>query len=124
MNRRGFLGGLAGIFAAGAAPAIIHDAMKIVVPKQDIILPKLGRGLTSPIFHLDESPFQPWQSKTPAEIHADMMDTFDSVYPSYAKMKEIEKALVDKVRDLAYQTYQQSGYPKAARSVLTGRIVT
>jgi len=33
MNRRGFLGGLAGIFAAGAAPAIIHDAMKIVVPK-------------------------------------------------------------------------------------------
>ena len=33
MNRRGFLGGLAGIFAAGAAPAIIHDAMKIVVSK-------------------------------------------------------------------------------------------
>lgn len=55
--RRNFLGGLAGILAAGSAPAIIHDAMKIVVPKQDIVL-NVGRGLTTPIIHVDESPIQ------------------------------------------------------------------
>lgn len=37
MNRRGFLGGLAGILAAGVAPAIVHNPMKIVVPKKDLI---------------------------------------------------------------------------------------
>lgn len=37
MQRRNFLGGLAGILAVGAAPAIIHDAMKIVVPKRKVI---------------------------------------------------------------------------------------
>ena len=36
IGRRGFLGGLAGILAAGSAPAIIHNAMKIHVPKKRI----------------------------------------------------------------------------------------
>jgi len=36
MKRRNFLGGLAGILAAGAAPAIVHNPMKIVVPKRTI----------------------------------------------------------------------------------------
>ena len=58
MQRRNFLGGLAGILAAGSAPAIIRDAMKIVVPKQDIVVPNVGRGLTTSIIHLDESPIQ------------------------------------------------------------------
>lgn len=58
MQRRNFLGGLAGILAAGSAPAIIHDAMKIYVPKQDVVVPNLGRGLTTSIIHLDESPLQ------------------------------------------------------------------
>lgn len=34
MKRRGFLGGLAGILAAGVAPAIVSNPMKIWVPKQ------------------------------------------------------------------------------------------
>ena len=34
MQRRNFLGGLAGIFAAGSAPAIVHGSMKIWVPKK------------------------------------------------------------------------------------------
>lgn len=60
MKRRNFLGGLAGILAAGAAPAIIHDAMKIYVPKRNLLLEQgwswpvphpAGRGLTSPIIH-------------------------------------------------------------------------
>lgn len=38
MKRRNFLGGLAGILAAGAAPAIVHNPMKIVVPKRTIEL--------------------------------------------------------------------------------------
>ena len=39
MTRRGFLGGLAGVLAAGMAPAIIHNPMKIVVPKRRIWTP-------------------------------------------------------------------------------------
>jgi hypothetical protein len=35
MKRRGFL---AGILAAGVAPAIVHNPMKIWVPKQDLLL--------------------------------------------------------------------------------------
>ena len=69
MKRRGFLTGLTGILAAGAAPAIIHNAMKIYVPKKDVEMvvydlvgkprfSQLGRGLTTPIFHVDESPIQ------------------------------------------------------------------
>lgn len=70
MKRRGFLTGLTGILAAAAAPAIIHNAMKIHVPKQfgpekdyfniwtGQASPQTGRGLTSPIFHLDEAPYQ------------------------------------------------------------------
>lgn len=54
MKRRGFL---AGILAAGMAPAIIHNPMKIFVPKQEIIVPKVGRGLRSPIYHIDEAAF-------------------------------------------------------------------
>ena len=46
MQRRNFLGGLAGILAAGSAPAIIHDAMKIFVPKNEIILPELDLAFT------------------------------------------------------------------------------
>lgn len=42
MKRRGFL---AGILAAGVAPAIIHNPMKIFVPKQEIVLPtQIGLG--------------------------------------------------------------------------------
>jgi hypothetical protein len=37
MNRRGFLTGLAGIFAAGVAPAIVTQPMKIWVPKRSSI---------------------------------------------------------------------------------------
>lgn len=39
ISRRGFLGGLVGVLAAGMAPAIIHNPMKIVVPSKAIILP-------------------------------------------------------------------------------------
>jgi hypothetical protein len=38
MQRRIFLGGLAGILAAGAAPAIIHEPMKLWVPKEKKIV--------------------------------------------------------------------------------------
>ncbi|MNU19617.1 hypothetical protein D3C71_78480 [compost metagenome] len=60
MKRRSFL---AGILAAGVAPAIVHNPMKIFVPKQEIDIasfyPKeLGRGFTSSIFHIDEAPYQ------------------------------------------------------------------
>lgn len=44
MERRKFLRGMAGILAAGAAPAIITNAMKIVVPKTD-----LQRGYSWPL---------------------------------------------------------------------------
>jgi len=81
IGRRNFLGGLAGILAAGSAPAIIHDAMKIYVPKRNLLLeqgwswpiphPVLNarpaqfssgivdvssneRGLTSSIIHIDD----------------------------------------------------------------------
>lgn len=42
ISRRGFLGGLAGILAASAAPAIVHRPMKIWVPKEkDVYVPKI-----------------------------------------------------------------------------------
>ena len=42
IGRRGFLTGLAGIFAAGVAPAIVTQPMKIWVPKR----PALQLGFT------------------------------------------------------------------------------
>lgn len=58
MKRRGFL---AGILAAGMAPAIIHNPMKIFVPKVAIddehMWPMIGRGLTQSVYHIDEMPF-------------------------------------------------------------------
>lgn len=38
MNRRGFLQGLAGILAAGAAPAFIHDAMKVTPTESGLLV--------------------------------------------------------------------------------------
>lgn len=100
MNRRGFLSGLAGVFAAGVAPAIVSNPMKIFVPKQDIVLPRTGRGLTSSIFHIDEAPF------------IDVPPTWD---PKLAG--EIQEQLVEKIRQMSYQLYTDSGYVTAAQQV-------
>lgn len=57
MKRRGFLQAM---LAAAAAPAIVkaETLMKIMVPKQELILPKqFGRGMTSVIAHIDEFPY-------------------------------------------------------------------
>lgn len=86
MQRRGFLKGLAGILAAGAAPAIIHDAMKIVVPKREIILPAFY--------------------------------SYDYVSePGFARAADISKLLTEKIRDMAYQLYKESGFVAAAESI-------
>lgn len=52
ISRRGFLGGLAGILAAGAAPSIIRaeNAMKIIVPKAGIWVPN---NALSQVFDLE-----------------------------------------------------------------------
>lgn len=40
LNRRGFITGMTGVLAAGAAPAFVKTGlMPIFVPKQDIIIP-------------------------------------------------------------------------------------
>lgn len=44
ISRRGFLGGLAGIIAAGVAPAIVKEPMKIYAPPKKIITPLSGLG--------------------------------------------------------------------------------
>lgn len=38
MNRRGFLGGMAGILAAGVAPAFITDAMRVRPTKSGLLV--------------------------------------------------------------------------------------
>ena len=58
MRRRGFLTGLAGILAAGAAPALVREPMKIWVPKKDIQLVTWDHvyepGLFPPSHHLTD----------------------------------------------------------------------
>lgn len=44
IGRRGFLAGMAGIIAAGVAPAIVKQPMKIYVPPKKIITPLAGLG--------------------------------------------------------------------------------
>lgn len=93
MKRRGFL---AGILAAGIAPAIVHNPMKIFVPKQDVMVPRAGRGFTSSIIYLDESPVAVWESKTVAQIQAD---------------------IVERIRELSFRLYTESGYIEAAEHI-------
>jgi len=93
MKRRGFL---AGILAAGIAPAIVHNPMKIFVPKQDIAVPRTGRGITSSIIYLDESPVSVWESKTVAQIQAD---------------------IVERIREMSSRLYTESGYIEAAEHI-------
>lgn len=58
ISRRGFMKGILGL---AAAPAICkaENLMKIFVPPQELIIPdqKLGRGMTTPIVHVDEAAF-------------------------------------------------------------------
>lgn len=51
IGRRGFLTGLAGIFAAGVAPAIVTQPMKIWVPKR----PPMGMAFTRELMDVHRS---------------------------------------------------------------------
>ena len=98
MKRRGFL---AGILAAGIAPAIVHNPMKIFVPKQDIAVSRMGRGLTGPIFHIDEIGFTGLSSPFDAEL----------------TVRQIQDKIAEKIRQMSYQLYTESGYIAAAQHI-------
>lgn len=91
MQRRGFLGGLAGIFAGACAPAIIHDAMKIVVPKQALILPaphplfhgnmgQIGLGNVDNGINWGDITARP-DSFPPSHHLSEMYPNYDSIHP-------------------------------------------
>ncbi|MNU19467.1 hypothetical protein D3C71_76940 [compost metagenome] len=90
MQRRGFLRGMAGILAAGAAPAIIHDAMKIVVPRRSIVVTSLDT----------------WDFVSGPGIGNQLYDP-----------AELQRLLLEKIRNMAYQMYKQSNFVAAAESV-------
>lgn len=98
MKRRGFL---AGILAAGVAPAIVHNPMKIFVPKQDIVLSRTRRGLTSSIIYLDEVGF----FNTPP------------IWDPELEVQQIQDQIVEKIRQMSYRLYTESGYIAAAQEV-------
>jgi len=78
MQRRNFLGGLAGILAAGAAPAIIHNAMKIHVRKSDIYLSNLCEEILNPMWDGPASEFAEFMKKNIAlrdQAKRQMIDT-------------------------------------------------
>lgn len=87
MQRRGFL---AGILAAGMAPAIVHNPMKIWVPKEAPSFVGLGRGFTTASFVVPEEVF------TADAIHA---------------------KIIEEVREMAFRLYMQSGYAEAALAI-------
>jgi hypothetical protein len=99
MKRRGFL---AGILAAGVAPAIVHNPMKIFVPKQDIVLPRTGRGVIGLLSQLDG-----------AGLSMDFQRASD---PGLA-VRQIQDKIAEKIRQMSYQLYTESGYVAAAQQI-------
>lgn len=101
MKRRGFLTGLTGILAAGAAPAIIHNAMKIVVPKRDIVTSIYGTNLCPEII----GPTGPWAEAI-----------IDGTHPNQIFVERLHEEL----RAIAYRLYVSNGYAAAAGTLRGG----
>jgi len=80
MNRRGFLGA---ILAAGVAPAIVRaeSLMKIVVPRQELILPGMfacfPRPLSAPEFSLLHEAIKSRQFSGTVAMLGGQMKVFD-----------------------------------------------
>lgn len=93
MQRRNFLTGIAGILAAGVAPAVVHNPMKIVVPRKEIV--PLGEWLTKGM----------------------SSDAFDA--QRYLAAMEISERNRQRLRQRAWELYVESGYP-APKGFLAG----
>jgi len=64
ITRRKIPGALAGILSAGVAPAIIHNAMKIHVPKPGLHLSDLCEEVVNPMWDGPDSEFAEFMEKS------------------------------------------------------------
>lgn len=82
MQRRSFLGGLAGILASGAAPAIVATPMKIWVPKP----PKTNKIVVSGMFGTYGGHF-PYQKRLgECSAYSNLRVNYERVGPQLEKL--------------------------------------